>query len=106
MIWSVDAHRPRTPIEQEVLDLLSEGRTRDSDYDVRNSPVATYLVQALGFDMVEAQLHRARIFFDGKMGAEEFIAGFPPEVIEGVTSAVMLLFDSRKVALINPASSP
>ncbi|MFN9533435.1 MAG: hypothetical protein ACK59W_03165 [Pseudanabaena sp.] len=41
--------KPSSPVEAEVLELLDKGRTVDSSYDVKNSPVATFMVKLIGF---------------------------------------------------------
>jgi len=64
---------PRTELEREVLALLSEGRTQESAYDLKNSPVATFIVKAIGFDSLQPLLHSAKAFLSQEIHPEEFL---------------------------------
>jgi len=92
-------YEPKTEIEFEVLKLLEVGRTKSSAYDIKNSPLATFMVKYMGFDEILFQLKRAKEFFKGNISAEDFISGCDPHVLEVVTNGVQRLFDSRKAAL-------
>ena len=92
-------YKPATPIESEVLELLDKGRTVDSSYDVKNSPVATFMVKSIGFVEMKRMLQLSKEFFKGKLTHEELIANCDPYVINRIKCAVLQLFDSRKSAL-------
>ena len=92
-------YEPITEIECEVLKLLEVGRTKSSAYDIKNSPLTTFMVKHMGFDEILYQLKQAKEFFKGNISAEDFISGCDPHVIEVVTNGVLKLFDSRKAAL-------
>lgn len=94
-----ESYQPRNSLEQQVLDILSKGRNKESRYDIKNSPLTTFIIRSLGFDTVMKLLERARDFFRGKIEAEEFLSECNPQVIRTVTDALEKLFDSRKVAL-------
>jgi hypothetical protein len=94
-----EPYQPTTPIEAEVLELLDKGRTVDSSYDVKNSPVATFMVKSLGFLEMSRMLFLAKEFFKGNLTEEELIKSCDPYVIDNIKSAVLQLFDSRKAAL-------
>ncbi|TYQ23620.1 hypothetical protein [Pseudanabaena sp. UWO310] len=92
-------HQPSTPIEAEVLELLDKGRTVDSSYDVKNSPVATFMVKSLGFSEMQRMLLLSKEFFKGNFTSEELIASCDPYVMSTIKGAVLQLFESRKAAL-------
>jgi hypothetical protein len=92
-------YKPATPIETEVLELLDKGRTVDSSYDVKNSPVATFMVKSIGFAEMKRMLQLSKEFFKGKLTHEELIANCDPYVINRIKCAVLQLFDSRNSAL-------
>ncbi|MGK7904262.1 MAG: hypothetical protein AB4352_23185 [Hormoscilla sp.] len=92
-------YEPKTEIEREVLKLLEVGRTKSSTYDIKNSPLTTFMVKHMGFDEILYQLKQAKEFFKGNISAEDFISGCDPHVIEVVINGVLKLFDSRKAAL-------
>ncbi len=108
-----EGHQPRNALESEVLDLLSKGRNRESSYDLKHSPITTFIIKYMGFERVGDLLRKAKEFFketqnakteeffkeNQNLKAEEFLKECDPEVIKMLTEAVEKLFDSRKVAL-------
>ena len=94
-----EPYKPSTPIEAEVLELLDKGRTVDSSYDVKNSPVATFMVKSIGFPEMQKLLALSKEFFKGNLTSEELILNCDAYVIDTIKSAVLQLFDSRKAAL-------
>jgi len=90
---------PSNLIEQEVLELLEKGRSKSSSYDVKNSPVATYLIKSIGFAEARRLLLQAKEFFKRSITAEEFLACCDREVVETIVRAVLQVFESRKVAM-------
>jgi hypothetical protein len=90
---------PETPLEQEVLDLLERGRSSDSTYDVKNSPVATYIIKSLGFSESRALLMQAKEYFKGNLSGEEFLALCDRNAVDVITKAVLQVFESRKAAM-------
>jgi hypothetical protein len=90
---------PKTAIEQEVLDLLEKGRSKSSNYDVKNSPVATYIVKSIGFQEARHLLLQAKEFFKGGLSAEEFLGLCDRSLVETIVKAVLQVFESRKTAM-------
>ncbi|MDX2212631.1 MAG: hypothetical protein SFY66_05000 [Oculatellaceae cyanobacterium bins.114] len=93
---------PDTELEREVLELLEKGRNSDSSYDVKNSPIATYVVKLVGFSEVRKLIGHAKEFFKGSITAEDFLAQCNPDVVQTVSNGVIQLFRSREVALSQP----
>jgi len=86
-------------IEKEVLNLLEFGRTKNSNYDLKNSPLTTYMVKVMGFAQMRQQNERVKAFFDKKISGEEFLAGCNHETLRVVTQGLIQLFDRRKASL-------
>ena len=93
------AYPLESQLEKEVLDLLAIGRNQESPYDIKNSPVATFIIKSIGFAETENFLKKAQEFFAAHISSEEFLSYCAPDVIETISSGVMKLFDSRKIAL-------
>ncbi|MDY6785908.1 MAG: hypothetical protein SW833_25725 [Cyanobacteriota bacterium] len=91
--------RPKTALEWEVFNLLEEGRATNSAYDLKHSPLATFIVQLLGFEGVKYQCNRAKELFKGDCSPEAFLAGCDPRIIEVIVESTVALFESRKSAL-------
>jgi hypothetical protein len=94
-----DPYQPRTALEWEVFNLLEKGRTKISPYDLKNSPLATFIVKSIGFDETVRQCDRAKEFFNHNCGAEDLIAGCDPKIIEAIVKSTATLLESRKSAL-------
>ena len=92
-------HHPKNELEQQVLTLLDKGRTQSASYDIKNSPLTTYMVKSMGFDEIRHQRDRAQEFFQNVISPEDFLAGCDPLVKKTVTDGIVQLFDSRKIAL-------
>jgi hypothetical protein len=90
---------PRTEVEREVTMLLEVGRAEDPEYDLKNSPLSTFVVRKLGFDEILRQLQQAKKFFAGELSSENFIADCDPTTIEIVVNGIVKLLDSRKSAI-------
>ncbi len=84
------------PLEQEVLALLEKGRTAHSSYDLRHSPVATFLVKSLGFERVRSLIPLAKKLFQGYMSYGEFLQHIEPTVVNQIITAIVQLFDQRR----------
>jgi hypothetical protein len=119
-------HSPKTDLEEEVLKLLEEGRREPSSYDIKNSPVATYMIKSIGFDEARRLIVLAKEFFkradvarsgadeawkegdearqetefqNGRMAADAFLQACDRTVIATITEAVLKVFESRKRAM-------
>lgn len=90
---------PSNDTEREVMALLEKGRYRSSDYDLKNSPLTTFIVKYIGFDNLVEGLSHGKKFFKGEMTSEDFLAQCNLEVNAIITKAMLRLFDSRKAAL-------
>jgi hypothetical protein len=92
---------PSNEMEREVLSLLELGRTFDSDYDVKNSPIATFMAKSIGFGEMKELLSKARLFFKGELTGESFLACCPEILIDEIVSSILKLFEARRIALMS-----
>lgn len=92
-------YQSRNELECEVIDLLEKGRSRDFSYDLKNSPLTSFIVRSLGFVEVESQLKLAKMFFQGAISAEDFLATCNADIMRTITNGVLQIFESRKIAL-------
>ncbi|MBF2025366.1 MAG: hypothetical protein IGS48_01185 [Oscillatoriales cyanobacterium C42_A2020_001] len=90
---------PANAVEQEVLELLEKGRTKSSSYDVKNSPVATFIIKSIGFSEARRLLLQAKEFFKRSVSAEEFLALCDRDVVDTIIRAVLQVFEYRKNAM-------
>ena len=92
-------------LEEEVFTLLKVGRSKSSDYDLKNSPLTTFIVKLIGFAEIKRLHLQAQEFFAGNMCSEEFLNDCNQELVATVTGAILKLFDSRKAALVQVESA-
>jgi len=99
-------YQPPSAIESETLQLLAVGRTQSSEFDIRNSPLSTFLVVSLGFEKVVRLVDVSKSFFQGKISADEFLEHCDPKIIKDVTTAILKEFESRTSALLEIQTTP
>ena len=92
-------YQPKNNLEREILTLLADGRSQNAAYDMRNSPLTTFMVKYLGFDEIKKHRQRAKELCQKNLSPEEFINGCNPSLIKTVVDAILELFDSRKKAI-------
>jgi hypothetical protein len=92
--------KPNSEIELEVLSLLEIGRSVNSEYDVKNSPIATIMTKSLGFNDMRILLLKARQFFKGEISSELFIDSCPKELTNKLIEAIIKFFDERRNKLL------
>ncbi|NEQ34182.1 MAG: hypothetical protein F6K04_24865 [Leptolyngbya sp. SIO4C5] len=83
-----EPYQPRNSIEQEVWDLLEMGRAQESSFDIKNSPLAAFLLKHLGIDQVVVLVDRAKAFFQGQTTSEAFLAECDDWIIELVQAVL------------------
>jgi hypothetical protein len=92
---------PASEIETEVMSLLELGRTFDSDYDVKNSPIATFMAKTIGLSEMKELLAKARLFFKGELSPESFLECCPKSLIDSIVASILKLFQARENALMS-----
>jgi hypothetical protein len=85
--------------EKEVLSLLEEGRHLNTSYDLKNSPIAAYMLKSIGFEKMKGLLKANKAFFSGEISAEQLITQCPSKIIQDVNNSILCLFDERKMSL-------
>ena len=91
--------KTETVLESEVLELLTKGRNQDSTYDLKNSPIATFIVNSMGFPSVRHLIERSKEFFAEKISSDEFLSECDPNAIRTIIDGIEKLFESRVRAL-------
>ena len=96
--------QPQDALEREVLALLETGRTLESDYDVKHSPVASFVVRSIGFAHSWQLLEQARAFFGREISGEQFLQACNPQIVEAIVSSACQVFEIRREAIRNRAA--
>ena len=95
-------HQPTIDLEKEVLYLLEVGRSNGATYDLKTSPLTSFVVKYIGFDGIRELREQVQAFFTGMISSEEFLASCHADMTQIITNEVIKLLDNRKVALSRP----
>lgn len=96
---SANSYQPQNELEKEVLHLLEVGRTQNFTYDLKESPLATFIVKSLSFDNVRQLRQHTSDFFEGKLSGEDLLDLYNSDLLRSITTAIAQLMDKRKEAL-------
>lgn len=94
-----EAYPSEIGMEREVLEVLAKGRNQESPYDIKNSPLSTFIIKSVGFSEMGRLLLLTKEFFAENMSAEDFLSHCDANVIDTIISGVAKLFESRTTAL-------
>lgn len=92
-------YQPITDIEEDVLYLLEVGRSDNPTYDLKMSPLTTFVVKFIGFDEIRRLREPVKAFFQRAISSEDFLAACNTDIIRMVSEGVSILLENRKVAL-------
>ncbi len=71
-----------------VYHLLSQGRTRSTQFDLKNSPLASWLYARLGTEKCQTILANGQRWRKGEMDNLNFLATIPPDVLMPLVVAI------------------
>lgn len=94
--------QPENHIESEVLEVLEQGRSDSATYDLRTSPLTTFMVKYAGFDEMRQMWKRSHEFFQGTISSENFLDSCNAELTAIITSEVKKILENRLAALCRP----
>jgi hypothetical protein len=83
-----------------LFGLLAFGRASSSSFDLQNSPLALFIYKKLGWDRIQHLLGRAKVMFQGELGAADFLAELPPDMLIAITRACAAMASTRREALL------
>lgn len=98
----IKPYQATSDIENEVLDLLEIGRSKDVSYDLKTSPLTTFMAKYIGFDGILQLRERSQAFFQGTISSEEFLASCNSDMTRIIANGVIKLLENRKAALRRP----
>lgn len=90
----------KNDIEIEVLNLLKEGRISNSFYDIKDSPLTTFIVKSIGFESIKHNTQLMNKFFQNEISSENFLAGCDAKVTETITQGILKLTGVRQDLLL------
>ena len=98
--------KPVKGCDRSVMKLLELGRTSETRFDLRNSPIAAYVYRELGAPGVAAALQPAKDFFAGKLSPAAFLEAIPSRaVVSTLAHATARLVSTRTATLAKISES-
>lgn len=97
-----EPYQPNNELEMEVLDLLAVGRSNGNTYDLKNSPLTTFVVNYIGFDCIREIKGKVYDFFQETTSSEYFLANCNADLVKIIVNEVVHLLENRKKALFHP----
>jgi hypothetical protein len=84
-----------------IYHLLESGRSSDTSFDMKNSPLALFVYKTMPPEKISQALIRAQEFFDGQMSPQDFLMGLDPDVVQPVARASSIMVFTRRQALLS-----
>jgi hypothetical protein len=91
-------YKAQNKCEEMVMELLETGRSEETQHDARHSPVASYLVKAMGMPACMNLLDEARLYFAQESTPEALLASTDAQVLRGLQAAIVQVFQQRALA--------
>ena len=89
----------RLPCNPKVLHLLAVGRTKDTEFDMKSSPLAAYLYEMLGTAGIVEMVNRAKEVFNKQISYIEFLNAINPLLVSRMAKACAQLAITRQKPL-------
>src|SRR5262249_51744225 len=83
-----------------IYHLLEAGRSCETSFDMKNSPLSLFLYKAMPPEKIAATLLRAQEFYDGRLSAHDFLMELDPEVVQPIARASSIMVFTRRQALL------
>lgn len=84
------ATRPMTSAAQcHALQVARAGRAGDCSFDMRRSPLAAFLISTLGFERLDLLRSQADLFFEQRLGPDQFLGLFDSTIIEPLSQRLL-----------------
>jgi hypothetical protein len=95
-----------TDVHPTLWALVDKGRAGESDFDLKQAPLATFLYRHLGESGVPGAVEQARRFFKGEIDGAGFLRTQKPELVKSIAEAASHLVSTRREALLAIANAP
>lgn len=82
--WNL-SHPLKTVTQSQVLQVAEQGRHGVCNFDLKQSPLAAFLIRAVGFERIDQLRHQANALFEERIGPEEFLGQCEAKVVQAIT---------------------
>ncbi|MFO7583196.1 MAG: hypothetical protein R6W69_00590 [Anaerolineales bacterium] len=89
-----------------IYKLLESGRSSETSFDMKNSPLSLFLYKSLSPEKIEHYMQRAEVMFSGEISADDFLMEMDPAVVRAIASASAMMVFTRRQGLLKYANLP
>lgn len=89
-----------------IYKLLESGRSNETSFDMKNSPLSLFLYKSLSSKKIEQHMQRAELMFRGEISADDFLMEMDPAVVRAIASASAMMVFTRRQGLLKYANLP
>jgi hypothetical protein len=100
-----EVKNPQIGLNQELLKLLEEGRSHESNFDMKSSIIGAFIYKGIGDQQVEILFESVQNFFQNKISAINLLQKYPPEIIRRIILACAEISSTRRNALLKLSNS-
>src|SRR5688572_25150030 len=86
-----------------IYHLLEAGRSSDTSFDMKNSPLALFVYKTMSPEKISHSLSRAQEFFDDRLSAHDLLMELDPAVVQPIARASSIMVFTRRQALLSYA---
>jgi hypothetical protein len=86
-----------------IYHLLEAGRSSDTSFDMKNSPLALFVYKTMPTEKISQALIRAQEFFDERLSPHDFLMEIDPQVVQPIARASSIMVFTRRQALLSYA---
>jgi hypothetical protein len=86
-----------------IYRLLESGRTSDTSFDMKNSPLSLFIYKSMPPESISQALLHAQDFFAGRLSAHDFLMEIDPAVIRPIAHASSVMVFTRRQQLLKYA---
>ena len=83
-----------------IYQLLDSGRSSDTSFDMKNSPLSLFIYKAIPPEQITLYLHRAQDLYRGVLSPAEFLKGIDPLIVRPIARASSIMVFTRRQALL------
>lgn len=89
-----------------IYKLLESGRSNETSFDMKNSPLSLFLYKSLPPEKISNYMERSRLMFAGELSAHDFLMEIDRSVVRAIASASAMMVFTRRQGLLKYANLP
>lgn len=83
-----------------IYQLLESGRSSDTNFDMKNSPLSLFIYKAIPPEQITLYLQRAQEFYKGTLSPVDYLKEIDPLIVRPIANASSIMVYTRRQALL------